>query len=103
MKKLVILLLVSGLISCDPLRKVSTDGYHFEKEYVMYQSDTVAKLSNIEYSLDNGKLVKEATFKLLDMKYGDKSKNIIAFIHSSHKDWEVELDYPVSFSPFIQK
>lgn len=104
MKKLtLILLLTLGLLSCDPLRKVSIDGYHFEKEYVMYHSDTVAKLSNIEYSLDNGKLVKEATFKLLDMRYGDKSNHIIAFIHSSHKEWEVELDYSINFSPFIQK
>jgi hypothetical protein len=91
-----------GIISCDPLRKVSTDGYHFEKEYVMYHSDTVAKLSNIEYSLDNNKLVKEATFKLVDMSYGEKGKSIIAFIHKKHKDWEVELDYPISFSPFIK-
>lgn len=102
MKKLILLFLMLGIVSCDPLRKVSTDGYHFEKEYVMYHSDTVAKLSNIEYSLDNGKLVKEATFKLVDMSYGDKGKSIIAFIHKKHKDWEVELDYPISFSPFIK-
>lgn len=104
MKKLtLILLLTLGLLSCDPLRKVNTYGYHFESEYVMYHRDTVAKLTNIEYSLDNGKLVKEATFKLLDMRYGDKSKNIIAFVHKSHKEWEVEIDYPISFSPFTKK
>jgi len=53
--------------------------------------------------LDNGKLVKEATFKLLDMKYGNKGTSIIAFVNKTHKHWDVELDYPVSFSPFVKK
>jgi hypothetical protein len=103
MKKILTSILVLGIISCNPLKKVNTDGFTHHNEFIIYKQDTVAKLTNIEYSLDNGKLVKEATFKLLDMRYGDKGKSIIAFVHNTHRDWEVELDYPISFSPFIKK
>lgn len=103
MKKLLLLLCLLGIVSCNPLRRVNTDGFTHHNEYIIYKQDTVAKLTNIEYSLDNGKLVKEATFKLLDMKYGDKGRSIIAFVHNTHKDWEVEIDYPINFSPFINK
>lgn len=103
MKKILVLISVLGIISCNPLRNVNIDGFTHYNEYIIYKQDTVAKLTNIEYSLDNGKLVKEATFKLLDMKYGDKGKAIIAFVHNTHKEWEVELDYPIDFSPFVKK
>lgn len=103
MKKLLVLIPMIAVMSCDPLKRVNTDGFTHYNEYIIYKQDTVAKLTNIEYSLDNGKLVKEATFKLLDMKYGDKGRSIIAFVHNTHKDWEVELDYPITFSPFIKK
>jgi hypothetical protein len=103
MKKLLLLLCLLAITSCNPLRRVNTDGFTHYNEYIIYKQDTVAKLTNIEYSLDNGKLVREATFKLLDMKYGNRGRAIIAFVHNTHKDWEVELDYPISFSPFINK
>ena len=103
MKKLLILFMLLGLISCDPLRRVSTEGFTTYQEYILYKGDTVAKLTNIEYSLDNNKLVKEATYKLLDMKYGDKGKSILCFIHNTHKDWEIELDYPMEYSQFLKK
>ncbi len=103
MKKILTSILVLGIISCNPLKKVNTDGFTHHNEFIIYKQNTVAKLTNIEYSLDNGKLVKEATFKLLDMKYGNKGTSIIAFVNKTHKDWDVELDYPVSFSPFVKK
>lgn len=103
MKKLLILFCLLAIVSCNPLRRVNTDGFTHYNEYIIYKQDTVAMLTNIEYSLDNGKLVKEATFKLLNMRYGEKGRAIIAFVHNTHKDWEVELDYPISFSPFVKK
>lgn len=103
MKKILLFVLILGITSCNPLKNVNTDGFSHYNEYIIYEQDTVAKLTNIEYSLDNGKLVREATFKLLDMKYGEKGRSIIAFIHNTHKEWEVELDYPITYSPFIKK
>lgn len=103
MKKLLLLFGLLGVVSCNPLRRVNTDGFSHHNEYILYKQDTVAKLTNIEYSLDNGKLVKEATFKLLNMQYGEKGRAIIAYVHNTHRDWEVEVDYPISFSPFVKK
>lgn len=103
MKRLLLPILLLGIVSCNPLKRVNTEGFFHFNEYIIYKQDTVAKLVNLEYSLDNGKLTREATFKLLDSKYGDKSTAIIAFIHNTHKGWEVELDYPVNFPPPAKK
>jgi hypothetical protein len=102
MKKISLLFLLLGIISCNPLRKVSTEGFTHHNEYIIYKQDTVAKLTNIEYSLDNGKLVKEATFKLLDMKHGDKGRSILRFVNKSHKGWDIELDYPMEYFPRVK-
>ena len=95
MKKL--LILVSVLVmSCTGLKKIDTVGFHSSENVIMYEKDTVATLSAIEYSIDNGKYVKEMTFKLVDMNHADKVKNLLYFVHKQHKGWEIELDYPIN-------
>lgn len=94
MKKLLILG-SSILISCTSLKKIDTTGFYSSENVIMYEKDTVAILSAIEYSIDNGKYVKEMTFKLVDMNHADKVKNLLYFVHKKHKDWEIELDYPI--------
>jgi hypothetical protein len=94
MKKLLIItsMLLTG---CVTLKKYDTTGFSTRGHYILYNSDTVAKLSNIEYSLDGGKFVKEMTFKLLDMRYGENVENMIYYIHKKKSEWEIEIDYPV--------
>ncbi|MFN7656485.1 MAG: hypothetical protein ACK5OW_01720 [bacterium] len=94
MKKLLIITSVL-LTGCVTLKKYNTSGFSSNGHYILYNSDTVAKLSNIEYSLDGGKFVKEMTFKLLDMRYGQNVENMIYYIHQKKSDWEIEIDYPV--------
>lgn len=95
MKKLLILgsLLI---VSCTGLKKIDTAGFYSSENVIMYEKDTVATLSAIEYSIDNGEYVKEMTFKLVDMNHADKVKNLLFFVHKQHKDWEIELDYPIN-------
>ena len=95
MKKLLILG-SAVLISCTSLKKIDTTGFYSSENVIMYEKDTVATLSAIEYSIDNGKYVKEMTFKLVDMNHADKVKNFLYFVHKQHKDWEIELDYPIN-------
>jgi hypothetical protein len=95
MKKLLILG-SAVLISCTSLKKIDTVGFYSSENVIMYEKDTVATLSAIEYSIDNGKYVKEMTFKLVDMNHADKVKNLLYFVHKQHKDWEIELDYPIN-------
>ena len=95
MKK--ILILSSALlIGCATIKKIDTTGFRSEQNTIFYEQDTVATLSAIEYSIDNGKYVKEMTFKLLNMNHSNKVKNLLFFIHQRHKDWEIELDYPIT-------
>ncbi len=95
MNKLLILASVLT-ISCAGLKKIDTTGFYSSENVIMYEKDTVATLSAIEYSIDNDKYVKEMTFKLVDMNHADKVKNLLYFVHKQHKDWEIELDYPIN-------
>ena len=84
------------IVSCNTLKKIDTTGFTSIENTIFYEKDTVANLSAIEYSIDNGKYVKEMTFKLVNMNHADKVKNLLYFVHKKHKDWEIELDYPIS-------
>jgi hypothetical protein len=102
MKKVILLISLISLASCTTVKNVNTEGFTTYKEYILYKGDTVAKLTNVEYSLDNGKFVREATFRLLDMKHGDKGKPILRFISTTHKGWDIELDYPMEYFPGVR-
>jgi hypothetical protein len=84
------------LLGCYPLRSYDTTGFTSSGMSIYYKGEEMAKISNIEYSLDNGKLVREMTFRLKNQKNGDYVKNLLAYIHSKHKDWEIEIDLPIS-------
>jgi len=100
-KKIILMLVVMFAITfygCYPLRGYDTSGFTGSGITIYYKNEEIAKLSNIEYSLDNGKLVKEMTFKLKNQNHADKVTNLLAYIHSKHKEWEIELDLPINDS-----
>jgi len=103
MKKTILLFSILSLASCTTVKKANTEGFTTYKEYILYKGDTVAKLTNVEYSLDNKKFVKEATFRLLDMKHGDKARSILLFVNTTHKGWDIELDYPYPMKYFTNE
>lgn len=90
------LLIYLTLVHCSSVRQYDTSGFTSKGHTIYYQGREMATLTNIEYSLDGGKLVKEMSFKLKSQEDGDKVRNLIAFIHSQHKDWEIEIDYPIT-------
>jgi hypothetical protein len=51
-----------------------------------------ATLSAIEVAFDDGKIVKEATFVLVDSKYNEQALPIIKFIKSKSPSLEVEVE-----------
>ena len=81
MKKLLILG-SAVLISCTSLKKIDTTGFYSSENVIMYEKDTVATLSAIEYSIDDGKYVKEMTFKLVDMNHAKLKTYFILFINN---------------------
>lgn len=96
MNKILILISSVVLIGCSTIKKLDTTGFHSDHNTIFYNNDTIATLSAIEYSIDNGKYVKEMTFKLLNMKHADRVQNLLYFVHKRHKGWEIELDYPIT-------
>jgi len=101
MKKLILLYLLSlGLFSCNVLKNVDVEGFTSNDNTIFFKGEKMAVLSNIEYSLDNKKLVKEMTFKLVNQDHGDKVKNLIAYINKKHPGWEVEIDFPITTDLF---
>lgn len=96
-KKIALIVSFALLIyGCSPLRTFDTTGFTVSGYTIYYNGEEMATLSNIEYSLDNGKLVKEMTYKLKNQIHSDRVKNLLAFIHAKHKDWEIEIDLPIS-------
>ncbi len=83
------------VIACSPFKNVNITGFESKHNVIFFQNDTMATLSNVEYSLDNNKLVRELTFKLKNQKHADRVKDLIYFIHTQHKNWEIEIDMPI--------
>lgn len=103
-KKITLIICFTLLIfGCSPLRTFDTSGFTTSKMTIYYQGEEMATLSNIEYSLDDGKLVKEMTFRLKNQIHSDRVKNLLAFIHSKHKGWEIEIDLPISDTLTIEQ
>jgi hypothetical protein len=96
MNKILILISSVLLIGCSTIKKLDTTGFHSDHNTIFYNNDTIATLSAIEYSIDNGKYVKEMTFKLTNMGHADRVQNFLYFVHQRHKGWEIELDYPIT-------
>lgn len=91
------------IFGCSPLRTFDTTGFTTLGMTIYYEGEEMATLSNIEYSLDNGKLVREMTFRLKNQMHSDRVKNLLAFIHSKHKGWEIEIDLPISDTLSIEQ
>jgi hypothetical protein len=82
------------LTSCNVLKNYSTEGFTNENNIIYYNGVAMAKLSGIEFALDDNKFVKEMTFELIDGSNNDKIHNLIAYLHSVHKSYEIEIEIP---------
>jgi len=91
-----ILSLVVGIIttSCavNPLKGVDTYGLTYDGTNVYYNDELCAELSAIEVAYDDGKIVKEATFVLVDSKYNDRALSIIKLVKEKRPSLEVEVE-----------
>lgn len=82
------------LTSCavNPLRDVDTSGLTYDGTDVYYNGELCAKLSAVEVAFDDGKIVREATFVLVDKKFNEQAISIIKFVQSRKSDYEVEVE-----------
>jgi hypothetical protein len=94
MKKLFFLFTVVALTSCKVLKEYDTTGFTISGNTVSYNNVPMAKLEGLEFAYDNRKLVKELTFKVLETADNTKINNLIAFLHSKHPEYEIEVEIP---------
>ena len=76
----------------NPLRDINTEGLTYDGTDVYYEGNLCAELSAIEIAYDDGKIVKEATFVLVDQKYNEHAIAIIKFIRQRNPSMEVEVE-----------
>lgn len=84
--------------SCNTLKQYSTEGFSINGNVVSYNNLPMAELSGIEFAYDDKKFVRELTFKITDGTNMDKIHNMIAFLHSKHPDYEIEVELPAEFT-----
>jgi len=91
-----ILSLVVGVIttSCavNPLDGVDTYGLTYDGTNVYYNDELCAELSAVEVAYDDGKIVREATFVLVDQRFNEQAISIIKFIREGNPSMEVEVE-----------
>lgn len=96
MRSILTLTLALGMLTaCSVTRNISTEGFSIEGNTVSYKGVQMAHLVGIEFALDDGKFVREMTFKL--MKGSDNSviNNLIVFLHEKHPDYEIEVEIDI--------
>lgn len=78
--------------SINPLSGVDTYGLTYDGTNVYFQEELCAELSALEIAYDDGKIVKEATFVLVDSKYNDQALSIIKLVKEKRPSLEVEVE-----------
>lgn len=82
------------MTSCNVLKEYDTTGFSIAGNTVSFNNVPMAELVGLEFALDNKKLVKELTFKVLEGSNNDKINNLIAFLHAKHPEYEIEVEIP---------
>lgn len=83
-----------ALTSCNVLKEFDTTGFTISGNTVSYNNIPMAELVGLEFALDNKKLVKELTFKVLETADNNKINNLIAYLHAKHPEYEIEVEIP---------
>jgi PDZ domain-containing secreted protein len=102
MKKVVIILLSVLIVSCSAYNKITTQKrkemrqhYSVENNVVFYDKKPFAELQAMTWSLDNGELVKEMNFKLLDKTNITLIGGMIDYLSDRHQGDEIEVEFDV--------
>jgi hypothetical protein len=103
MKKLAsyaFLAIVFFLLGCSTSRKNSIarapkSEFQVENDVIMHKGKPYAKLQAMTWSLDNGELVKEMNFKLLDKEDLSVIGGMIDFLSDRHQGDEIEVEFDV--------
>jgi hypothetical protein len=100
MKKMYYLMLVLAIAGCTVLDKAFTnkekkvtENFLVKDKTVYYNNRPFAELQAITYSLDNGELVKEMNFKLINHDDLRLIGDLIDFMSDRHQGEEIEVEF----------
>jgi hypothetical protein len=103
MKKLIFLSLILVLVGCGSVRNIFFETKNANKEdfsvtnnIIHYKGKPFAELQAMTWSLDNGELVREMNFKLLDREDLNVIGGMIDYLSDRHQGDEIEVEFEVS-------
>lgn len=94
MKRLVIALTVLTMMMSCGIPKDYYPAYKFEHrgEQIWFENQMVAQLIAVELSYDNGRIVREYTFKLSGPQFNHLAVDMIKFIRLHDQKAEIEIE-----------
>lgn len=90
-----VLLAGCGLFKNGYVKKVPKSEFQVNKDLVLHKGKPYAKLQAMTWSLDDGELVKEMNFKLLDKEDLSVIGGMIDFLSDRHQGDEIEIEFEV--------
>lgn len=97
MKKITILIVTTFIVmgcASNPLRNISTDKFSFQGTDIYYDGKLMAVMGNIEIAYDDGKIVREVTYRLVNDEHNEHVLGLIKYFRLRHPSWEIEVDVP---------
>ena len=95
MKKLFILPLIALLSSCasiEPLKNISTEGLSYVGTDIYYKGELCATMGALEVAYDDGKIVREVTYIVVDPKFNEQAMSVLKYIRQRKPSWEVQVE-----------
>lgn len=87
--------LLSFVMCSTPQSTTTPHNFTTDGKWVLWETDTIAVLTTFEYSKDNGKFVREKSFKMLDNRTTVDVKELIKYLSRNNDRWEIELNFEV--------
>lgn len=100
MKRLILFILLSTLVGCGGTKYNTTitqaeiDKFSFDKEYIYFESQPVAKFGYIEYEYYRGHKVLEISVEQLKPGLDDFTDKIVEYIRYKNPNAKVEVKIP---------
>jgi|TARA_R110000803_G_scaffold37254_2_gene80253 hypothetical protein len=85
-------MIVSACGTEQRLSKIDTKGFTCQGADVFYKGRLVAVLKSTELGYDDGKIVREMTYEITDVKYQDKALSLVKYLHDIQPNYDVEVE-----------
>lgn len=88
----VIFMVVSACGTQQNLKGISTQGLTYEGTNVYYKGELAAVLKATEIGYDDGKVVREMTYEIVDEKFNPYGLSILKLLHDKQPNYDIEVE-----------